>query len=153
MPPLYTCSEFLKVKFMQLFKHRTLHTSRSQFSFKNEICTESWKLSLHITCMQQGSKVRCAFLDMSKAFDMVDYIWSLVWHVAKLPYPVLYFLIHRDSHQSFQILGCNHLSGDKRIKPYNSILEYTVAQLIREIWSNYCRSHGFDNWAWECIVN
>jgi len=145
MPPLYTCSEFLKVKLMQLFKYGTLHTSRIQISFKNEICTESWKLSLHITC-SRGLRSDVLSWTWVKPLIWLIIYWSLVWHVTKLSYPVLYFLIHWDSHQSFQILGCNHLSGHRHIKPYNSILEYTVAQLIREIWSNYCRSPGFDNW-------
>ena len=106
--------KLLELYILQLFP-KFFNTSRLQFGFKKgcstDLCTGLLKIvSSHY--VQQGSKVRCALLDMSKAFDMVDhgYLFDLLL-LRELPYPVLRFLIQWYSHQRLQIRWKGTLSS------------------------------------------
>ena len=68
-------SKLLELCILQLFP-KSFNTSGLQFGFKKGCSTDLYIGLLKIVSsyyVQRGSKVRCALLDMSKAFDMVDH--------------------------------------------------------------------------------
>ena len=74
--------KLLELCILQLFP-KFFNTSRLQFGFKKGCSTDLSTGLLKIVSshyVQRGSKVRCALLDMSKAFDMVDhgYLFDLL---------------------------------------------------------------------------
>ena len=83
------------------------NTSGLQIGFKKgcstDLCTGMLKI-VASQYVQRGSKVRCALLDMSKVFDMVDHghLFDLLLQ-SKLPHSVLRFLIQWYSCQHLQV--------------------------------------------------
>ena len=99
-------SKLLELCILMLFPD-VFYTSDLQFGFKRgfstDLCTGLLKL-VSSRYIHQGSKVRCALLDMSKAFDLVDHglLFQLLLE-RNLPCSATRFLLQWYSSQQLQI--------------------------------------------------
>ena len=99
-------SKLLKLCILMSFPD-AFSTSDLQFGYKKgfstDLCTGLLKL-VSSRYIHHGSKVRCALLDISKAFDMVDHgqLFETLCQ-RSLPNPVIRFLLQWSSNQHVEI--------------------------------------------------
>ena len=125
-------------------------------------CTQKNVESLFWFCHGEKSDVQCrkdpVNLFSSSQIHCGWWLHRILWAETELLWlslssrsHVVCFLGGRES-VSWCFLGYNHLYGHRHIKLY-SHLDDTIAQLIREIRSDYHYIPGFKKCDLECIVN